>query len=298
VIQEGTHLKLANLTRALGRTTVVFATAAFLLPGCDSSDDTPAETMSEGSGSTDPSTSGETDPSDGSSTTDDSATDSETSGVGTTTGTPVEGLGCDPPPACDKGEYDGSITVNDQTTIDEIAGYTSITGRLAVANSDVECLEFLSCMTSVGHDLNLFGNDLLTDVGGLDNIEEIGAIQDGPLMPGGTLTISENNALVDFDSLNKLQQTPINFSISENDALESITGFQGMVGSQKNFEIRFNEQLRTVSQGGLGDILFIGGECVVTNNPNLCITTIVEMCETGVKQGPFGGNTANNDESC
>ena len=117
-------------------------------------------------------------------------------------------------------------------------------------------------------------------------------------MPGGTLTISENDALVDFDSLNLIEQTPISFSISENDALESITGFQGFVGTQRNFEIRFNENLTNIASDGLRELLFIGGECVVTNNPSLCISTIEDMCSIGVKQGPFGGSTVNNDNGC
>lgn len=291
-------MKLANLTRVLGRTTVVFATAAILLPGCDSD---PEETSDAGTATdTNPSTTGEeTGSAESSSSGDASDTDpvSET-GDATTGGPPIEGLGCDPPPACDRGVFDGSVNVKTQADIDEIAGYTGITGRLAVSNSDVECLTFLSCMESVGHDLNIFGNDLLTDVSGLDNITEVGAIQDGPLLPGGHVTISENSALVDFDSLNNIEQTQINLSISENDSLESVSGFSSFVGTQKNFEIRFNPVLKNIDSDGLRDILFIGGECVVTNNPELCITTIVDMCETGVQQGPFGGNTANNNEGC
>lgn len=211
---------------------------------------------------------------------------------------PLEGVGCDMPVACDKGVFDGSLTITTPADVQEIAGYTEITGRLAIANSEVECLNFLSCLTSVGHDLNIFDNDALVDVSGLDNVTAIGAAVDGTLVPGGTLTISENDALVDFDSLNQVAVTPMSLSISENDSLGAISGFQGFVGTQENFEIRFNESLSSVSSRGLRGILFIGGECVVTNNANLCISTIEDMCSVGVKQGPFGGSTANNNEGC
>ena len=302
MILEGTILKLPNLTRA-ERTALVFAATAFLLPGCDSTEDPPAETASAETGSqtsddettdateTDPTTGVDTDTTDSDATTTEGDTEE-------TTGPPVEGLGCDPAPPCDKGVYEGSPTITTIEEAQDIAGYTSVTGRLAVANSDFECLTFLSCIDSVGHDLTLFGNDLLTDVTGLDNITVIGAVTDGPLMPGGTLSVSENAALVDFNTLNLIEQTPVSLSIAENDNLEAISGLQNMVGTQENFEIRFNPKLKDIPSESLRDILFIGGECVVTNNPSLCISTIEDMCSLGVKQGPFGGSTANNDNSC
>jgi len=306
VILEGTILKLPNLTRA-ERTALVFAATAFLLPACDSSDDPPAETASAETGSqttasetetetettdatdTDPAT--DTDTTDSDTTTTDSDTDS-------TTETPIEGLGCDPPPACDKGVYQGSPTITNIDEANEIAGYTSVTGRLAVANSDFECLTFLSCMESVGHDLTLFGNDSLTDVTGLDNVAAIGAITDGPLMPGGTLTVSENASLVDFNTLNLIEQTPISLSISENDSLEAITGLKTMVGTQVHFEIRANPVLQNIPSDSLRDMLFIGGNCIVTANTNLCISTIEDMCSIGLKVLPQDGSTTLNDNSC
>lgn len=288
-------MKLANLTRVQGRVLTVFAAAAFLLPGCDSGGDggtTDTDPASETQTPEDTET-GETDTGTGTTTESDTESDGSTS-----TGVIPEGFGCDMPVSCDKGVFEGSPTITSPADVEEIAGYTEITGRLAIAGSELECLTFLSCLTSVGHDLNIFNNDQLTDVSGLDNIEVIGAITDGPLMPGGTLTISENDALVDFDSLNLIEQTPISFSISENDKLESISGFKGFVGTQRNFEIRFNESLTNIASDGLRELLFIGGECVVTNNENLCISTIEDMCSLGVKQGPFGGSTANNDNGC
>lgn len=309
MIQEGTILKLANLTRVHGRVFTVFAAAAFLLPGCDSGSDetgtSDTETASTDAQTTDETSESETPDTDtsASSTTDDPSdtettdptTDSETD---TDTGVIPEGFGCDMPVACDKGVFEGSPTITTPADVEEIAGYTEITGRLAIAGSELECLNFLSCLTSVGHDLNIFDNDALVDVSGLDNVEAIGAITDGPLMPGGTLTISQNDALVDFNTLNLIQETPISLSVSENTSLESISGFESLVGTRENFEIRFNENLTNISSDGLRDILFIGGECVVTNNPSLCISTIEDMCSIGIKQGPFGGSTVNNDEGC
>lgn len=260
-----------------------------------SGDDAPKGTIGEGEAATEitvsASTGADSDPV-------VTETDLTTDDGSTTTGEVLDGFGCDMPVACDKGVFEGSPTISTIADVEEIAGYTAISGRLAIADSELECLNFLSCLASVGHDLNIFDNDALVDVSGLDNITAIGAVTDGPQMLGGTLSISENDALVDFDSLNLIEQTPISFSISENDSLDSISGFQGLVGTQQDFTIRFNENLTNVSGDGLRKILFIGGECVVTNNPNLCLSTIEDMCSTGVKQGPFGGSTANNNEEC
>ncbi len=311
VIQEGTILKLAKLNQAQGRIALVFAAAAILLPGCDGDSDDSGNAATE-SGDTESSDSNDT--TDGSTTNNDTedpgtstedpteseTTDDPTSADTTTTGPVPEGLGCDMPVDCSKGEFDGSPTITTPEDIEMIAGYTSISGRLAISESQAECLTFLTCLESVGHDLNIFNNDLLTDVSGIDNVAVIGAVTDGPLMPGGTLTISDNDALVDWTSLNLIQETPFSLSISENESLETISGFEGLVGTQDNFEIRFNDNLQNISSDGLRDILFIGGACVVTNNPNLCISTIEQMCGD-LEQGPLnieGSSTANNDNGC
>ncbi|MEM6290871.1 MAG: hypothetical protein AAGA54_06380 [Myxococcota bacterium] len=282
--------------------------ATVALPGCDSEGgDAETDTATTGAGTADDDDSGTEDPSETSETettsadteTTDATTDSEGDSTGEeTTGPPPAGLGCGDPPPCDKGEFVGSIRIETADQIEEIAGYTSMTGWLEVFDSDLTCLDFLACMETVGHDVTIFGNDFLTDVSGTDGITTLGvATADLPAdEKDGTLVFSENNALEDLNGFNGLQQTQISLSISENESMTSISGFQGLVGTQRDFAVRFNPVLETIDSGGLRDILFIGGECTVTNNPELCITTIVDMCETGIKQGPFGGSTANNKD--
>ncbi len=283
-------MKLANLTLAQS----VLVAAALSVTACDPDDGAGnSESATSGSASDD---TGESNT--GSSTAGESSTDpSET---GDSTGSVPEGLGCDPPPACDKGEFDGEpvVLVTNLAEAEALAGYTSITGELSIAGTDLECLTIFSCLETVGHDLTIFDNDLLTDVTGLNNITDVGFITEGPVMPGGTVVISDNDALLDFNGLNNIQQTPRSLSIAENASLTAISGFKKIVGVRENFGIRFNPNLVDIASPGLRSMLFIGGECVVTNNENLCITTVQDMCEDGVEQGPFGGNTANNDQSC
>lgn len=299
MIQEGTILKLANLTQ--GHVAAVLA-AALLLPGCDGGSegtgeadagtDTSAETTDAATGS---GSGSDTDVTDGSgSTTDDPTGEDETG-----TEPPPEGLGCGEPPPCDKGEYVGSIRIESADQIEEIAGYTSITGWLEVFQSDLTCLDFLACMETVGHDVTIFGNEYLTDVTGTDAITALGtATADLPeLDKDGNLVISENDLLVDLNGFNALEQVQGSLLISQNPEMTGISGFDTLVGARKNFSITFNPNLIDIANNGLKSILFIGGECVVTNNPSLCISTIEQMCGD-LKQGPSGGSTANNDNSC
>ncbi len=298
-------MKLANPTLTQGRLAWVFAVAGLSLVGCDSGSDG-ATTGTEAAGDDDD----DGDDDDGTSTGEDTESETndtepttesaDTSTGEETTGPPPEGLGCDPAPPCDRGELVGSIRIETADQIADIAGYTSMTGWLEVVRSDLTCLNFLSCMESVGHDVSIFGNEYLTDVSGLDGLTTLGAsTADSPAdEKDGTLVIAENTILEDINGVNSLQQTQISLNIAENPALTTISGFQSFVGTQKDFTLRFNESLSSVDEGGLREILFIGGECTVTNNTDLCITEIVDMCETGVMQGPAGGNTANNNEGC
>ena len=309
MIQEGIQLKLAKRTFATGPMALLLVAATVVLPGCDGDGDgdsdatatTGAETSDDDSETSDPSETSETEgeTTAGETETTDATTDSEGDSTGEeTTGPPPAGLGCGDPPPCDKGELVGSARIESADQIEEIAGYTSMTGWLEVFESDLTCLDFLACMETVGHDVTIFGNEFLTDVSGTDGIKTLGAATaDLPAADkDGTLVFSENKAIEDLNGFNGLQQTQISLSVSENESMTTISGFQNLVGTQKDFAVRFNPALETIDEGGLRDILFIGGECSVTNNPELCITTIVDMCETGVKQGPFGGSTANNKD--
>lgn len=296
-------MKLANLNHAQGRVAWVFAAAAFLLPGCDGgSDDTGADTES-GSGSQSTDDSGE-DSSGGEDTETSDGTESATSGADTTgeetTGPPPAGLGCGDPPPCDRGAFSGSIRIESSDQIEEIAGYTHIDGWLEIYQTDLTCLDFLACVETVGHDVTIFGNDFLTDVSGTDNIANLGTatVDEPEADKDGTLVISENAMLEDINGFNALEQVQATLLISENESMTEISGFDTLVGVRKDFQIRFNPVLNVIASAGLRDILFIGGECVVTNNSSLCISDVQDMCELGIKQGPFGGNTVNNDNSC
>lgn len=306
-------MKLANPTLSAGRVAWGMAIAGLLLTACPTTEETPDDSATEGeteddsdddddetseattedastssSGTTmDPS---DTDPGSTSTTTGDESSSSTTMDV-----PPKGGLGCGPPPTCDQGEFVGSIRIESADQISEIAGYTSMTGFLEIFESDLECLDFLACMETVGHDMTVFGNDFLLDASGTNQITALGdaTSEDPPEDRDGTLVFSQNNAITDLNGFGGLVQTQASMTVSENELMTSISGFGELIGTQRNFTIRFNPVLEDVD--GLKDMLFIGAECQVTNNASLCVSDIFEVCGD-LKQGPFGGSTANNSE--
>jgi len=97
---------------------------------------------------------------------------------------------------CAKGAYNGDfdlITLDDMV---ELAGHTSISGYFSI-NCDT-CADFdaLSCLTSVGEYLNIYGTVAVTDLDGLDSLTSV----------GGSVHIYNNLALPDCESCTLLGQ--------------------------------------------------------------------------------------------
>lgn len=249
------HLRLRR--RSFGRAWLC-AGLLLVVAGCESS----------GSGDTDAASDGDDD-------------DDATAGSG--------GNGCSAAPACDRGSFVGSIRVTSAAQIDEIAGYTSMTGWLEVFESDLECLEFLSCMEDVGHDVTVFGNPGLRDIDGLDNLTTIGIVGDG------NLVFSENVSLTELDAINGLEVIPGSLVVNHNDSLTGVTGLNGLREVRENFTMQFNPVLSSLS--GLHDLDAIDGRLVATQNPSLCVEELARVGADLVR-GPDGGSTASNKPGC
>jgi len=186
--------------------------------------------------------------------------------------------GCLPPPVCGAGVLRGDATISTPEDIAAVGGYASITGSLIVTDSPFLCVSFLECLESIGGDLIVFDNDDLVDVSGLDHVAVVGASDDDD---SGTIVFSENDALVELDTLDLLVQAPVSLLVHENQSLESISGFQDLAGTREDLEVRFNPNLTSIGPGGLLDILFIGGECVFSNNDLLSPALVDEVCVMG-----------------
>ena len=230
---------------------------------------------------------------------DDSSSGGESSSSSSSSsGEPVlDGPGCEPPPACDRGEYVGSIDIRSAGQIDEIAGYTSITGWLSVTDSDLECLSFLACLESAGHDVHVHGNAALRTLDGTDALTEVGVRTEDE--PGsdrdGSIVISSNAALDDVDGFNGLEELPQSLAIVENEGLTAVSGFGALRQISVDLVVARNPALEDVE--GLKDLRRLANECQINNNPNLCISDVFEVCGD-LQVGGEHGNTENNKAGC
>lgn len=211
-------------------------------------------------------------------------------GSGSSSTGPFFGDGCQPPPACSQGIYDGSLNIQSSDDIGLIAGYTGITGSLQVTAEDLYCLEFLSCLETVGDSLYIADNPNLEATAGLSSLEVVG-LSDGQ----GDVLVSGNNSLFELGGFNNLLQLRGNLRVLENDQLLTISGFGNLVAIDNDLSVQSNPQLADLS--GLTGLSAIGNNCFITFNENLCLSETAAVCGD-LEQGPAGGSTAGNDDSC
>jgi hypothetical protein len=208
------------------------------------------------------------------------------------------GPGCGIVPSCTKGEYVGSIRIESSDQIQDIAGYTSMTGWLEVVDSDLECLDFLYCMETVGRNVSIFGNTALKDTRGLDSLTALGTwtTDQGYDNWDGSLVISDNPGLEVINGFNGLIETQESLNINQNYNLRRITGFGSFVRVQHNLVVRNNPLLESIE--GLEGLQEVFGSFLVTQNPNLCLSEINTIGEALLQLPGEGGSTAANDNGC
>jgi len=196
------------------------------------------------------------------------------------TGESITGPGCGPPPVCDRGTYDGDLFVSSP---DEIAGYTEITGSLSVFRSDFVCLDFLSCMQTVGDVFQVFENNHLRDLSGTNAIVDVGAAD--PTGDRSVVYITANYAVTRLNGFGSLS-TVDELTIQQNDGLQSITGFGSLVDIRRELLLFVNPALTD-----LGTIAALDGpadRCWIEHT-NVCQSVAVAVC------GPVETVTDNND---
>jgi hypothetical protein len=210
----------------------------------------------------------------------DADSESETDSASSTTGNPGGPPGCGITPECDKGTLMESVyRISSSSQISEIAGYSKVFGSLEIDGTDLECLDFLACLTEVGGDVFVTNNDDLLDLSGIDNLRDIGT----EFSVAGSLSISNNNAMVDMNGFNSLRQTTISFVFNRNESVEVISGLTGLIAVQRDLTIRDNPELQRLT--GLHDLKAVGGGFRVTQNPKLCISE-VNLVGGDLEQGP------------
>lgn len=326
------HRQILDSRRTCG---VLAVTAALVALGCTPADDNTTATTVDSSAE-DPSgdPTGETeddteettdDPSETETETTDpdtDATDDTTDPTGETDGPMVREVPCEAPGTM---VWDGDIYIDEVADIAMLDGHVEVTGDLKIYPADLDNLDFMACITTVGGNIQVY-NTQITDLAGLTNITTLAgslSISDNPNLEyvygfdaltrigsdgavSGALVITKNESLRGIYGFEGLQQIELGINIDENPLLERVEGLANLVavgteaGSMGNYpdlSIAYNPEL--VSIDGLIGIQALGGQLVIQANPKLCISdvqSLADMLEQWVQEGM--GDTSGNKEDC
>ncbi len=191
----------------------------------------------------------------------------------------------------------GNLFMLSQADVDSFpANYpqcSHIQGDVRICGSDITDLSGLSQITSVSG--NLFigdpmygGNPLLSDLGGLSNLEAVGGylwVESNTLLFDFSglsklssvklgLTAINNQSLVGFSGLDQLKAIPGDLSIYENHSLLSLTGLENVISVTGDVDIYGNSLLTILT--GLNGLTSIGGDLSIYDCPNLANLTGLE----------------------
>ncbi len=163
----------------------------------------------------------------------------------------------------------GSLNITSQAQIDNFAinypNCTQIAGGVTIDehwSTPIYNLNGLSQVTSIGGDIRIYGNHLLENLTGLDNLTIVGG-----------LDIYENDALVDLTGLENISIVEGSVNIgwyyygSENRSLESIAALQNVDTITGSLVLRGNPELR--SPIGLENLKYVGSDLIIHGNHNL-----------------------------
>lgn len=162
------------------------------------------------------------------------------------------------------GVYDGNVNLVTQQEVDDFGAnnYSEITGFLSIGNSttgatNINNLNALSTIVSIGGDLTIYNNDSLNNLSGLSSINNI----------GGWLLIRFNDNLTNIDALNNIATIGNVLSIKDNPALININGFNLLSTLGGSLMIQENSSLNNIN--GFSIISEINGVLEINTNINL-----------------------------
>ena len=141
---------------------------------------------------------------------------------------------------------------------------TLIEGNVTIFGYNITNLNGLNVLTSIGGNLNIECNDVLTGLGGLINLTYI----------GGDLYISGNLALTNLTGLEHVTSVGGNITLANNVALTSISGLTGLSSVDGMLWIDNNKVLTSLS--GLDNVASVAGIVEIFSNDALGSLTGLE----------------------
>lgn len=320
------HRPILESRRTCG---VLAVTAALVALGCTPAEENTTATTVDSSAedpSGDPTSGTEAETEDPTATEtgdpDTDSTDDTTDPTGETDGPTVREVPCEAPGTM---VWSGDIYIDEVADISMLDGHIEITGDLKIYPPDLDNLDFLACITTVGGNIQVY-NTQITDLGGLINITELAgslSISDNPNLEyvygfdgltrigsdgpvSGALVITKNESLRGIYGFQGLQQIELGINIDENPILERVEGLANLVavgtepgtgGNYPDLSVAYNPELASID--GLIGIQALGGQLVIQANPKLCISDIMslaDMLEQWVQEGM--GDTSGNNGDC
>jgi hypothetical protein len=177
---------------------------------------------------------------------------------------------------CEGGAWFGDKLLTDPN---ELSGYRSIVGTLTVR--DVSSLAGLECLTDITGNLEIFDNEELVDLSGLDNLSVIhGNLEFGKYLgtdpwEGGRY----GNSLKNLQGLNSLRVLCGDIQVAY-DGVQSLDGLDGIIALGGSLRIFENEEL--VSLRGLENLASVGGDLEVSENGVLAsVLDLVSLTNVG-----------------
>jgi hypothetical protein len=227
---------------------------------------------------------------------------------------------------CDELVFEGDVTVSEPADLDALAGVTRITGDLKINCADCVSLAALECLEEVRGDFwlgdagasnlslaSLGGlerlatvlgsfyiedNDLLSDLAGLESLEQAGVLyilyNDGltslaglsGLVDAATLIVQTNPALADLSGLANLR-TATWLGLWDNSALLDLTGLAALEQVNGEFSVAGNAGLTGLD--GLDALGTVAQTLLLRENPLLPTCAAVDLADHLAEQGTLGG---------
>ena len=148
---------------------------------------------------------------------------------------------------------------------------TKIDGRVIISGDNVQNLDGLSALNSIGGYLTIGFTRSLTNIEGLGNITSL----------GGSLKIENTYALQNLTGFNNLTSIGGSLTIQYNDVLTSLTGIEGLTSVGGNLTIGYNKVLTNLT--AMKELKTIDGNLSISNNVKLTsITGIANIDNTTI----------------
>jgi len=165
--------------------------------------------------------------------------------------------------------------------LNSLPTYTSITGALTIQGNDINDLSALSSLASVGENLQIQSNSILTNLDGLSSLTSVGGslyVQSNAALTnlgglsslasvGEILQIQSNDALTNLDGLSSITSVGGSLYVQSNAALTNLDGLSSLTSIGEILQIQSNSIL--INLDGLSSLASVGGSLYIQSNAAL-----------------------------